>query len=222
MSRRKSNFPPKKLENDSQSDAEKYDEVLNSLNSIQAKRKEDSLSTPSTIKPSTMVMGVVLIVIIGVVLLSFGTLPSPISTGPIEADTTILEGIDFKIHLLDSTEVMLSDYIGKPILLDFFATYCGPCLTQISYLQSVQSQYPNVHILSVSVWVEDSLADLTDYKSEHGMTWVVGHDSSQQGALLYGVSSVPTMAFFDDQGTLKHLEIGVTTDTTLISWINGG
>ncbi len=221
MSRRKSNFPPKKLANDSQSDTEKYDDVLNSLSAIQIKRKEASLSAPSSIKPSTAVMGVVLIVIVGVVLLSFGSLPSPINTGPVETDTTILEGLDFNIQLLDESEVMLSDYIGKPIVLDFFATYCVPCLTQISYLKSVQNQYPNVHIISVSVWIEDTLAGLAGYKSEHGMTWVVGHDFTQKGALLYDISSVPTMAFFDDQGILKHFEVGVTTDTTLISWING-
>jgi thiol-disulfide isomerase/thioredoxin len=222
MSRRKYNFSTNKPVEDTKTNAEKYDEVLNSLSSIQSKRKKESLSTPSSINPSTIVMGTVLVVIIGMVLLSFGNLSPTTTTGPIETDTKLSEGLDFKIQLLDGSEVMLSDYAGEPIILDLFATWCGPCITQISHLKTVRSQYPNVNILSISVDLTDSIAMLNTFKSDNGMNWVVGRDITQQGSSIYQATSIPTMAFFDSSGALKHWEQGVTDSTTLINWIKGG
>ena len=222
MSRRKYNFTTNKPVEDTKTNAEKYDEVLNSLSSIQSKRKKESLSTPSSINPTTIVMGTVLVVIVGMVLLSFGNIPTASNTGPIEEDTKLSEGLDFTIQLLDRSEVMLSDYVGQPIILDLFATWCGPCLTQIGHLKTVRSQYPNVHILSISVDLTDSIAMLNTYKNNNGMNWVVGRDITQQGASIYRATAIPTMAFFDSSGTLKHWEQQITDSETLINWIKGG
>jgi thiol-disulfide isomerase/thioredoxin len=213
-------FPSKESSSNLQSDVEKYDEVFDSLNSIQARHKNSNPVSNSSIRPSTLVVIIVILSVFSLILLSFGNLPAPI-VDPLETNTALSEGLDFKIQLLDESEVMLSDYIGEPIILDLFATWCVPCLTQISHLQTIHSQYPNVRILSISVYSGDTLSQLNDYKADHGMNWVVGRDISGQALSIYQASSIPTMAFFDANAILKHREIGVTTAATLISWING-
>ena len=221
MVRRTFKIPQKESSDSVSSDSETYDKVLDSLTNIQEKRKKTSLPSDNSIKMPTVIMGAVIVGIIAIFLLSFGSIPNPIESNPPEADSQILDGMDFKIQLLDETEVMLSNYVGEPIILDFFATWCTYCITQIDHLKSVQVEYPNVHILSVSVDTgSDSISKLISFKAEHDMSWIVGRDLTQKGASLYQANSIPTMAFFDTDGNLKHWEQGVVISSTLISWIN--
>ena len=221
MARRTFKIPQKESSDSVSSDSETYDKVLDSLTNIQEKRKKTSLPSDNSIKMPTVITGAVIVGIIAIFLLSFGSIPNPIESNPPEADSQILDGMDFKIQLLDETEVMLSNYVGEPIILDLFATTCGPCITQISHLKTVQTEYPNVHILSVSVdTFTDSVSTLTSFKTEYDISWVVGRDITQKGASLYQANSIPTLAFFNADGELKHWEQGVTIADTLISWIN--
>ena len=232
MARRSIKTPQNESKFAGQGDVEKYDKLLSSLDNIQTKRKEESLSTHVKLKPSTIILGIVLIVVVSGLLLSFGNLPFSNNLEPSEENIVLEEGVlldinlsehlDFRIQLLGGSEVMLSDYIGQPIILDLFATWCQPCLTQIDYLKEVKVQQPNVHILSISVDLSDTSELLSQYKSDHGMDWVVGRDSTRKGSTKFEVTSIPTMAYIDEQGILRHWEQGVTSASTIISWINNG
>jgi thiol-disulfide isomerase/thioredoxin len=115
---------------------------------------------------------------------------------------------------------MLSNYIGEPIILDLMATWCVPCKTQIEHLQVIKDAYPNVHIISVSVDLGDTIPVLSAYKADNNMDWVVGRDISTKGASNFQATAIPTMAFFSSEGIWKHWEQGVTTSDKLSSWIN--
>jgi thiol-disulfide isomerase/thioredoxin len=232
MARRSVKIPQKEPEITGQGDVEKFDKLLSSLDNIQTKRKEESISAPVTLKPTTMILGIVLIVVVSGLLLSLGNLPFSNNSEPSEENIELEEGVlldinlsehlDFRIQLLSGSEVMLSDYIGQPIILDLFATWCQPCLTQINYLKEVQAQKPNVHILSISVDLSDTSELLSQYKSDHGMNWVVGRDITRKGTTKFEVTSIPTMAYINEQGIVRHWEQGVTSASTIISWINSG
>ena len=232
MARRSIKIPQKESKISGQTDVEQYDKVLNSLDTIQMKRKEESFSSPVTIKPTTIVLGIVLIVVISGLLLSFGNLTFPDNSGPSEDNIELIAGttlninlsehLDFRIQLLSGSEVMLSDYIGQPIILDLFATWCQPCLTQISYLKEVKLQNPDIHILSISVDLSDTPELLSQYKSDHGMNWVVGRDITRIGLSKFQATSIPTMAYVDAQGIVRYWEQGVTTASTINDWIESG
>ena len=219
-------FPPKESNSESQSDVEKYDDVLDSLDSLQTRRKNLQPESDPSIKPTTLIMVIVIVGIFSVILLSFGSGLGPNEGkdylfGSFEADTSLTEGLDVKIELLDESQIWFSDYIGEPIILDLFATWCDPCLTQISHLQTIHDQYPNVRILSISIDLSDTRTMLTSYKADQNMDWVVGRDITRQGASIYDAFSIPTMVYFDADGKLQHYEVGVTGAATIISWING-
>ena len=101
------------------------------------------------------------------------------------------------------------------------ATWCLPCKTQISHLHTINSQFPNVHILSISIDLTDTRTTLTTYKADNNMDWVVGRDITKQGASIYQATSIPKIIFFNAEGNLKHWQEGVADATTLSSWING-
>ena len=232
MARRGIKIPQKESKMTGQADVEKYDKVLNSLDIIQTKRKEESLSAPVTLKPTTIVIGIVLIVVVSGLLLSFGNLPFNGDSEPSEDNIELVAGatlninlsehLDFRIQLLSGSEVMLSDYIGQSIILDLFATWCQPCLTQINYLKEVKLQNPDVHILSISVDQSDTPELLSQYKSDHGMDWVVGRDITRTGSSKFKATSIPTMAYVDAQGIVRHWEQGVTPASVINDWINSG
>jgi thiol-disulfide isomerase/thioredoxin len=127
--------------------------------------------------------------------------------------------LDFQIQLLDGSEVMLSNYTGNSIILDFFASWAQPCITQILHYRVIQSNYPHVQIISVSVDLSDDIAILVQFQASNNMTWIVGRDITREGALKYNASSIPSVAYFDSSGELTHWKQGVTTSSTLSEWI---
>ncbi|MHA2108242.1 MAG: TlpA family protein disulfide reductase [Candidatus Hodarchaeales archaeon] len=151
-------------------------------------------------------------------LLSFGSLPSTQDT---ESEVKLTDGLDFQIQLLNYSQVMLSDYLGAPIILDFFATWCKPCATQIIELQKLQVKFPNVHIISVSIEKDDTISILEGYSLEHEMDWIVGRDATLKAASRYQINSIPTMAFFNSQGIRKYIDHppGITSESVMSSWI---
>ncbi|MFW9777621.1 MAG: redoxin domain-containing protein [Candidatus Heimdallarchaeota archaeon] len=206
-----------------QTSDEKRVEVLASLDSLQKKQKNNGVVTKKSFTRPIAVGSLFIIVILGIGLLSFGDLAS---IQPKNDDNSIIADnvsqTDFSFQLLDESVVSLSDYIGKPIILDFFATWCIPCIDVIAVLKQVRSIYPQVQILSVSASLDDDLPTLASFKAQHSMEWVVGFDYSQEGAIKYQVNFIPTLVFINDNGIIRHWEQGVTSFNDLSRWIQQG
>ena len=151
-----------------------------------------------------------------------GNLPTLTNTGGSNLENSNLTELDFKIQLLDESEVWLSDYEGAPIILDLFATWCGPCKTQIVELQSIKTAFPSVKIISVTVDLNDDIPSLITYKDDNNMNWIVGRDVSSRGGQLFSATSIPTLAFFNSAGELKQYNQGVVYYDTLVDWITEG
>lgn len=223
MSRKRITIPPKVEKDSVKTQDEKIGEVLTSLDTIQAKQHHTSFNNSSNIS-LTKILGVSAFIIIIVFGLMSLTNPPQQNTNPSTpsnpVEGSISDALDFKIQLLDSSEVMLSDYTGSPILLDLFATWCQPCIQQISYFQEVRKDFPNVKIISVTVDLNDDIPTLTQFKANHNMDWVVGRDITRDGGRIFSANYIPTLAFINSEGTLKHWEQGVTPYSTLKAWIN--
>jgi thiol-disulfide isomerase/thioredoxin len=117
----------------------------------------------------------------------------------------------------------LSDLRGKVVILDFMATWCGPCATEIEHLKTVRNQYSSSNVVIVSVDVDPSETDplLISYANEKGITWTIVRDvsdvSSQPG---YDVSGIPTIVILDQNGFITYRNVGVAPSSALIGEIN--
>ena len=222
MSRRPRRIPVKETAKANISQEESVDDVLASIDSLQIKQRAIASKTDVPLPTAKIFGAIVVISIIGFAVIGFGNLPTLTNTGGSNLENSNLTELDFKIQLLDESEIWLSDYEGNPIILDLFATWCGPCKTQIIELQSIKAAFPSVKILSVTVDLNDDIASLITYKDDNDMNWIVGRDVTSRGGKLFSATSIPTLAFFNSAGELTQYYQGVVYYDTLVQWINEG
>jgi len=143
----------------------------------------------------------------------FGTDPLTTTQPPAQEDnrTDAPEGEDrqpvaapdFTVEDIDGNPVSLSDFIGKPVVVNFWASWCGPCKSEMPAFQQAWETYGDR--------VEFVLVNLTDNNQETvesakkflastEYTFPVYFDTQLSGAMAYGVVGIPATYFIDDQG----------------------
>ena len=113
--------------------------------------------------------------------------------------------IDFEIPQPDGTIARLSDYVGKGkyTLVDFWASWCGPCIRQTAVLKDIQQKYKDddrLDILGVAVW--DEVDATRQAIQQHGLTWPCILDAQTIPTDLYGISGIPCIILFGPDGTI--------------------
>jgi thiol-disulfide isomerase/thioredoxin len=116
---------------------------------------------------------------------------------------------DFTLEQFGGGRVALAELRGKPVIVDFWATWCGPCEESIPVLVELQRQYGDrIHLLGVSVdWDREAVAP---FARAHRMNYPVlfGDESL---ALRYGAPGFPALFVLDGEGRIAEAHVGVTT-----------
>ena len=121
---------------------------------------------------------------------------------------------DFTMLDKDGNEVTLASFFGKPIILNFWASWCGPCKMEMPEIQKFYEQYgEEIQFLLVSV--DDSVDTAKAFIADSGYTFPVYFDTTSMGAYSYGASSIPLTYFIDAEGNLAAYYMGAMSEGIL-------
>ena len=118
---------------------------------------------------------------------------------------------DFGGEALDGGSFVLSELQGRPVLLNFWATWCAPCRFEIPALSRFQARHPDVQVVGVSSEEASTLRRAVDELGVDYPVVRVGPDT----LALYGVSTFPTTLFIDDEGVISSVHVGALWDPML-------
>jgi thiol-disulfide isomerase/thioredoxin len=163
-------------------------------------------------KPSTIIVAVasVFLAIFAVVVVTSGT---PSGSGPLRpAQPFSLGQIGHP-----STQVSLSRYVGRPVILNFFASWCGPCQQETPLLAQFYRSHDG-KVAVVGIDDNDRTSKAIAFLHEHGAEYPVAVDPHASVATLYGVIALPQTFFLNAKHQIVHHVIGKLTAHELDSW----
>jgi len=113
----------------------------------------------------------------------------------------------------------LSDYFGKPIVLNFWASWCPPCKAEMPNFESAYQTYGNdVNFLMVDLvdGQRETVKSGQDYVDEQNYSFPIVFDTDSDAAITYRIASIPTSYFIDSDGYIVSYHTGMLDKKALI------
>lgn len=131
---------------------------------------------------------------------------------------------DFTTIDIDGNEVKISDYRGKVIVLDFWATWCGPCMKAMPHLQQVATDYKDQGVVVLGSGTRDTRAAFEKWMGINGEKYpdiVWSMDPAERGSerasrALYGVAGIPTQFIIGRDGVIVEVTVGYLPGEVLV------
>jgi cytochrome c biogenesis protein CcmG/thiol:disulfide interchange protein DsbE len=136
---------------------------------------------------------------------------------------------DFTLRSLDGKVASLADFRGRPVVLNFWATWCGPCRQEIPFLQEVSedSEWKERGLMVLAVNLGESSAAVRAFVDSNRLTFTVLLDSTHEVGAQYNARYIPTTYFIDKDGIIRNIKIGAFTtksdlDRSIINMLTNG
>ncbi len=104
--------------------------------------------------------------------------------------------------------VSLSSLRGKPVLLNFWATWCGPCRAEMPFLQQVYDKYTSQGLVLLEINIAETPATIKDFMSSLKLSMPVLLDVDKKVANAYGINAIPATFLVDKNGVIQQKIIG--------------
>lgn len=121
---------------------------------------------------------------------------------------------DFTLVTLDGQTVKLSDFRGKNVMVNYWVTWCGPCVQELPMLNTMHNelQTQNFAILTVNGIAQDNLSEVQNLVAQSGLTLPVVLDEGDAFYNAYAVRFLPTSFLIDERGIIQDIILGSSTE----------
>jgi thiol-disulfide isomerase/thioredoxin len=126
----------------------------------------------------------------------------------------------FSFELLNGSYINLSDYRGKVVMIDFWASWCTPCREEAPALAEVYLEYVDLPVEFIGINIWDSVDAARAYVSQFELQYPNGVDKNGVIAINYGVRGIPEKLFVDPKGAIMKRFVGPMNQDTLRAILN--
>ena len=129
---------------------------------------------------------------------------------------------DFTVFDGEGNPVSFSDFSGKPVVINFWATWCGYCVKEMPSFEKAFEEFGDEVVfmmINVTDGYQETKEDAVKFVEEKGYTFPVYYDTELSAAGVYGASSLPATAFINADGELVHGQLGMLSEETLYGFI---
>ena len=128
---------------------------------------------------------------------------------------------DFQLQSLYEKTFSLSDFRGKAVLLNFWATWCGPCRAEMPFLQQVHEEWAAEELVILAVDIGESQSEVQEFMQNAKFTLFTLLDTHNDVALQYNIRAIPTTFFIDKDGIIQDLKIGAfSSELEITTWLS--
>ena len=115
---------------------------------------------------------------------------------------------DFALKSSTGQNLRLSEYRGDVVMINFWATWCGPCRQEMPLLDELYSRYQRVGFSLLGVNLDDDSSKAMNMVSELGVSFPVLFDNRKEVSKMYDVDAMPVTVILDREGTVRHVHQG--------------
>lgn len=136
-----------------------------------------------------------------------------------ESDAAAGNYKDFTVTDVNGKAVKLSGFIGKPVVINFWAAWCAPCRSELPHFDKLAKEMKGqAEFLMVSVYLNKEY--VKQFVSQSGYTFPLYFDDNEEGSNAYEVTGIPVTVFINAEGNVKAKVTGAMSEAVLRSYIN--
>ena len=135
----------------------------------------------------------------------------------------VIPATDFTVEDRNTNNVSLSSFKGKPVVANFWATWCGPCKSELPAFEKAYKTYGDkVEFMMVNLTdgQRETVPKVNEFIGENGYTFPVYYDTKYSASAAYGISSIPATLFVDADGNVFDGRLGAMSEDTLFKLID--
>lgn len=151
----------------------------------------------------------ILIIIISLsVAVSAGTIQERLTENGFAISDKIVQSINFKLENIHGIEEELTDYRGKVVFLNFWATWCGPCRYEMPSMEKLHNEFKGDGLEILAINLGETVPLVKEFLEEYNLSFTVLMDKDNSVAQVYGVRSIPTTYLIDRDGDILGMAVG--------------